>query len=105
MRVRLVNQVCAADADAMWGGIEHPMGTEFQDLEWRAKDLHFILDDETGRPLAHVSLLRQEVNVADQTIAVGGIGGVFTAPAARGRGLAADLIEHALRHACENLAC
>jgi GNAT superfamily N-acetyltransferase len=106
MNIRLVDKLASADADALWGGIEHPMGTEFQDLEWRAKDLHFFLDDaETKRPLAHVSLLRQEISVAGEEISVGGIGGVFTAPAARGQGHAATLIEHALHHARDRLKC
>jgi len=82
------------------------MGTEFTELEWRKKDLHFIVDDPaTSRPLAHVSLLRQEVSVGDERIPVGGIGGVFTAPAARGQGYAAKLIEHALDYARDRLDC
>jgi GNAT superfamily N-acetyltransferase len=106
MRIRFAATVSQADADALWGGIEHPMGTEFQELEWRNKDLHFIYDDEqSGRPLAHVSLLRQEVSVAGEKIPVGGIGGVFTAPSARGQGHAAMFIEHALEHAREKLGC
>ena len=108
MPIRFVTKVSDADADDMWGGIEHPMGTEFQDLEWRQKDLHFLFDDDaTGRALAHVSLLRQEVDVGNgrETIPVGGIGGVFTAPAARGHGHAAVLIDHALDYAREKLAC
>lgn len=104
-RVRLVNEISPSDADAMWGDIEHPMGTEFQDLEWRTKDLHFILDDneQIARSLAHVSLLRHEVSVGGELIAVGGIGGVFTAPTARGQGYAATLIDHALNYAREQL--
>ena len=106
MHIRLLNAVSDSDTNALWGGIEHPMGTEFQNLEWRSKDLHFILDDQPGgKPLAHVSLLRQEVDVAGQLIAVGGIGGVFTAPAARGCGHAAMLIDHVLKHARDALAC
>src|SRR5438874_21435 len=106
MPIRFVNKVSDADADAMWGGIAHPMGTEFGDLEWRTKDLHFIFDDdETRRPLAHVSLLRHEVSVAGVLIPVAGIGGVFTAPAARGQGHAAKLIGDALDYARDHLGC
>ena len=106
MPIRFVTKVSDTDADAMWGGIDHPMGTEFEELEWRQKDLHFIFDDDaTGRALAHVSLLRQEVEVDGQIIPVGGIGGVFTAPTARGKGHAAKLIDHALDYARERLAC
>src|SRR5690348_16374011 len=110
MNIRQVDNVSDADVAALWGGIEHPMGMEFTELEWRPKDLHFMLDDSSTppRPLAHVSLLRQEVIVAGEPrekIPVAGIGGVFTAPAARSQGHAAKLIDHVLAHARDHFAC
>ena len=58
-------------------------------------DLCFVAAD-AGRIVSTLQVFRKRVRVDGATLAVGGVGNVYTDPAYRGSGLASALLEHAL---------
>jgi aminoglycoside 2'-N-acetyltransferase I len=72
-----------------------PFDTMHLDIQWRAKDLHFLLDRD-GRTVSHVGIVRHAVRVAGSPVTVAGFGGVVTLPEARNQGCATTLMRHAM---------
>lgn len=68
-------------------------------LQWQAKDRHLGLRDDQGRLVAQAGLVVADVEVAGQSFAVVGLGGVIVNAAYRGRGFARQVIEAALEKA------
>src|ERR1044071_9575709 len=68
-------------------------GADHFKLRWRPKQLHFLMVAD-GEVVSHVGVLKHEIKVGDQAVAVGGVGGVVTVPAAQNRGYASELMRH-----------
>jgi GNAT superfamily N-acetyltransferase len=75
-----------------WG--DDVFGANAYNLTWRAKTLHFLID-EGENPISHVGVLKHTVYVDGAPVTVGGVGGVVTLPAAQRKGCAAHLMRHA----------
>jgi predicted GNAT family N-acyltransferase len=76
-----------------------PWGELGKGLEWRPKDHHVALFSPDGRLVAAAGWLVTDVEVADQPIAVVGIGGVIVAAGLRGQGLGRCVIAEAIGRA------
>lgn len=77
-----------------WG--DDIFGTSSLELYWRGKNYHFIIYI-AGSPVSHVGVLKHAVNVGEQSVTVGGVGGVVTVPEEQHRGHARELMQHATR--------
>ena len=75
-----------------WG--QNIFGVQDALLQWRPKDVHFILEVD-GRPASHVGVLKHTVSAGGTPVVVGGLGGVVTVPEMQGRGLAQKGMRHA----------
>jgi predicted GNAT family N-acyltransferase len=74
------------------------LGYEFSsEREWR------VLVRVDGALASHVGIGRRRVTVGGQELEVGAVGGVWTAPELRGRGLAGQAMEAATRFLCEEV--
>jgi GNAT superfamily N-acetyltransferase len=62
-------------------------------------DENVLVATERGRPIAAVTILPRHLRILGHAIPAGGLGGLFTDPAARGRGVATELLERA----CETM--
>ena len=76
-----------------WG--DDIFGAASLNLRWRTKTVHFILDID-GLPVSHVGLVKHEIKVGEQTVLVGGVGGVVTLPDWQKHGYARQLIKQAV---------
>lgn len=85
-----------AQQEKLFGWGDDIFGADDLNLQWRPKDLHFLLK-VSGETVSHVGVLTHEVSVAGQRITVGGVGGVVTPPAWQKRGYARALMQHAAR--------
>jgi GNAT superfamily N-acetyltransferase len=65
-------------------------------VEWAAARWFVLGADAGGAALCHVGVFVREARWNDRAVKVGGIGGVKTHPAVRGRGYATAAIERAL---------
>src|SRR3954452_21319454 len=65
--------------------------------EWR------VLARVDGLLASHVGISRRRVSVGGEELAVGAVGGVWTAPAFRGRGLAGQAMATAATFLCAEL--
>jgi GNAT superfamily N-acetyltransferase len=72
-----------------WG--EDIFGANDLNLTWRFKTAHFLLFED-DRLVSHVGVLQHAVSVGDETVTVGGVGGVVTRPEAQGKGHAKTLM-------------
>ena len=64
-----------------------PFQSKIWNLTWRPQQQHLV-SWEGEQPASHIGLVRETVYVGKEPITVGGLGGVITLPAFRGRGLA-----------------
>ena len=95
--IRELAEMPADDWQALFAGETDPFEIEHLHLSWRPKDVHFVLYSD-GRAVSHVSVvLRHAVRVGGRRIDVTGVAGVITRPDLRRRGLAALLLQHAIR--------
>lgn len=76
---------------------------------WRARDFfaryfdedptpeeNFVVAEKAGRLVSCVQIFPQHIRVAGVSVSMGGIGTVYTAPAARGAGVASDVLRAVL---------
>jgi len=75
-----------------WG--HDVFGTAHLHLEFRPKDLHFVLY-EGNRLVSHVGVLTHTVSIDGRDVRVGGVGGVVTLPGWQRHGYARLLMERA----------
>ena len=68
-------------------------------LEWRPKERHVGLRDDSGRLIANAGLLVAEVEVGGRRFPVVGLGGVIVNADHRGRGLSLRVVQAALERA------
>jgi GNAT superfamily N-acetyltransferase len=102
MQIELTEGLAESDRVALAGWSPDPFETLHLGIEWRGKAWNFIARDG-DRPISKVGVLRHEVQVGDNWVMVGGIGGVITVPDAQGRGLATQLLGEAERFMREKL--
>ncbi len=65
-------------------------------IEWAAHQWAVVGWDAEGAALCYVGVILRDARWGDRGVRVGGIGGVKTHPASRGRGLATSAIRRAL---------
>jgi GNAT superfamily N-acetyltransferase len=98
--IRQTGELSATERAAIYGEEADPFGVTDLGLEWRPKEIHFILE-LAGRPVAHAGVLRHEVRSTNSSVHLAGLGAVITAEEARGHGHATALIQHAIGHVVE----
>jgi GNAT superfamily N-acetyltransferase len=65
-------------------------------LEWASPEWGVVVRDAGGQALCHVGVVVRDARSDGRPVRVGGVGGVKTHPAARGRGYATAAIRRAL---------
>jgi GNAT superfamily N-acetyltransferase len=98
MEIKTVTSLTEAEQKDLFGWGENIFGVQAHNLQWRHKDLRFVLYDK-GQLVSHAAILQHPISVNGQTILVAGLGGVVTVPAAQRKGFARRLVEHAMKHA------
>jgi predicted N-acetyltransferase YhbS len=101
VRALALDRVSEEDWLQLIAGESQPWGGIGEELSWRDQTHNLGLRDDAGKLIAVAGLGLVEVRVADASLQVVGIGGVFVTRAARGRGLARVVIECALEAASE----
>ncbi len=77
-------------------------GVDENGIEWTDGDFRVLAwDDEVWG--AVVEVIKRTITVGDRAVVVGGIGGVMTVPAMRGRGMAKSAMRHAMDFICDEL--
>ena len=94
-KIRQTTSLSEAETKQIFGWGVDIFGADDLGLRWRGKSVHFMMDVD-GRVVSHVGILKHEVQVAGETLLVGGVGGVVTIPQAQKRGHARELLEHAV---------
>jgi aminoglycoside 2'-N-acetyltransferase I len=83
----LADAVYPPEVKAVWPG---------RAIEWAAHQWGIVGLDAAGSARCYVGLVIQTARLADRPVKVGGIGGVKTHPASRGRGLATAAVRRAI---------
>ena len=73
-------------------GEQQPYGPDGAQFAWRAKDRHFALRADDGRPVALAGLVAVALEVGHVGLEVVGLGGVIVTRSQRGRGLMAQVV-------------
>jgi len=63
-RIRQTASLSDREQDGLFRWSPDPFDIMHLDLEWRPKDLHFLLDRD-GRTVSHLGILRHAVRVGD----------------------------------------
>jgi hypothetical protein len=100
--IRVVKELTDEERQHLFGWGENIFGVDDSKYKWRPKDLHVILEVD-GQAASHVGLIVHSVNVAGQSVRVGGVGGVATNGEMHGRGYAQKTMRYAEQHMCEEL--
>ncbi|HMJ26029.1 MAG TPA: GNAT family N-acetyltransferase [Pyrinomonadaceae bacterium] len=98
MEIKQATSLTEAEQKQLFGWGEDIFGVQAQSLQWRPKNLRFILYDE-NELVSHAGILQHSVCVNGRSILVVGLGGVVTVPTARRKGFARQLVQHAMKHA------
>lgn len=101
MRLVELDSVTEADWQEVIAGEPDPFGGVGEELQWRAKSRNLGLRDDAGKLVGLGGLVLADVRVDGSVLQVVGVGGVIVTRAARGRGLARELIERLLEIAPE----
>jgi hypothetical protein len=100
--IRVANVLTDEERLRLFGWGENIFGVDDHLYTWRPKNLHVILEVD-GQAMSHVGLLEHNVNVAGQSVRVGGVGGVATNGEMHGRGYAQKTMRYAERVMCEEM--
>jgi predicted N-acetyltransferase YhbS len=84
---------------ALEGGERDPFDTAGIALQFRPKERHLGLQDESGRLIASTGMVVVDVEVDGERFPVVGLGGLIVSAPYRGRGLARRVVEMALARA------
>jgi GNAT superfamily N-acetyltransferase len=98
MEIKQSRNLTDTEQEQLFGWGEDIFGVEPWGLQWRPKDLRFVLYLD-GKPLSHAGILKHTVSVNGKGFSVAGLGGVVTAPEARGKGLARQVVQQAMSFA------
>jgi GNAT superfamily N-acetyltransferase len=98
METRQLNTLTELEQQKLFGWGEDIFKVHSLSLDWRHKDLRFVLYDNE-EPVSHAGILKHVVTVNDEPVLVAGLGGVVTVPEARHKGFARRLVLEAMRFA------
>jgi GNAT superfamily N-acetyltransferase len=98
MEIKQATALTDIEQQKLFGWGENIFGVQAMTLQWRPKDLRFLMYDQ-GELVSHAGILKHVVNVNGESVLVAGLGGVVTVPEAQRRGFARQLVQHAMRHA------
>jgi aminoglycoside 2'-N-acetyltransferase I len=98
MEIKQATSLTEAEQEQLFGWGEDIFGVLAHSLQWRHKDLRFILYDKDVL-VSHAGILQHSVRVNGRSILVAGLGGVVTVPTARRKGFARQLVQHAMKYA------
>ncbi len=98
MEITQAKDLTDNDQQQLFGWGEDIFGVQPWGLQWRPKDLRFVLYHE-GNPLSHAGILKHTVSVDGEEVSVAGLGGVVTVPEARGKGFARQVVHRAMSFA------
>lgn len=102
VQIRLEKSLTDAERRTLFEWGQDIFGVADKLYQWRPKDWHFIVE-ENGCVVSHVGVLQTTVRAGQQTISVGGIGGVVSVPEAQGRGHAQSAMRRAAEFMCAEL--
>ena len=98
MEIKQADVLTDIEQQKLFGWGENIFGVQNFTLQWRHKDLHFLVYDK-GELVSHAGILKHIVSVNGEPVLVAGLGGVVTVPEAQRQGLARQAVQHAMRHA------
>ena len=98
IEIKQFSELTGTDQRQLFGWGEDIFGVQPWNLQWRRKDLRFVLYKD-GIPLSHAGILKHTVTVNAVEVSVAGLGGVVTVPEARGRGFARQVVQQAMSFA------
>jgi GNAT superfamily N-acetyltransferase len=98
VEIKQATTLTEVEQQKLFGWGENIFGVQAHTLQWRHKDLRFLLYDN-GELVSHAGILQHSVSVNDESILVAGLGGVVTVPGSQRRGFARRLVQHAMRYA------
>lgn len=94
IEIKRADSLSDAECEHLFGWGEDIFGSNSYNLQWRFKDVHFLLHEDE-KLVSHVGVLKHTVFLGEMPVAVAGIGGVVTIPAAQKKGYAGKLMMHA----------
>jgi GNAT superfamily N-acetyltransferase len=103
VEIRFAEALTDAERRALFGWGKNIFGVEDSLYSWRPKDYHFVTEDDDGRPLSHVGVLKTVVKAGGRDVTVGGVGAVATRPEAQGRGYVREAMRRAAEFMCGEL--
>jgi GNAT superfamily N-acetyltransferase len=98
IEIKQFSELTDTDQKQLFGWGEDIFGVQPWGLQWRRKDLRFVLYND-GIPLSHAGILKHTVTVNAVEVSVAGLGGVVTVPEARGQGFARQVVQQAMSFA------
>jgi GNAT superfamily N-acetyltransferase len=102
--LELRNSLSADEWQQLFGWGKDLFGLDAYGYQWAPDEDKHVLVRVDGQLACHVGIVRREVQVGAETLAVGGLGSVITLPAYRGRGLARLALERASEYMRTTLA-
>jgi GNAT superfamily N-acetyltransferase len=98
LEIKQATTLSDTEQQTLFGWGENIFGVQAHSLQWRHKDLRFVLFDNS-KLVSHAGILRHSISVNGESILVAGLGGVVTVPGSQRRGFARQLVQHAMKHA------
>ena len=92
--IKLSKSLKNAERQRLFGWGENIFGDADFQLNWRKKDLHFLLYVDE-KLVSHVGILLHIISTDCQTLNIGGVGGVVTVVEEQRKGYGALLMKHA----------
>ena len=100
LEIRLAETMTQEEAKILFDWGDDVFGARHISFHCRKSDVHFM-GYADGQLVSHLGLVKAEVPVAGQPVAVGGIGGVVTIGPAQHRGYARQMLRQAAAYLCE----
>ena len=97
IEIKIQGSVPPAEMKELGGWGDDVFGVAPLDLEWRPKELHFVLYED-GRPRSHASILKHWVDLDEGSLLLGGLGTVVTVPGSQKRGFGQRVVRRAVRY-------
>jgi GNAT superfamily N-acetyltransferase len=98
MEIKQASSLTETEQKQLFGWGEDIFSVQPFGLQWRPKDLRFVLYHD-GKPVSHAGILKHTVSVDGEGVSVAGLGGVVTVPEARGKGFARQVVQQAMSFA------
>jgi GNAT superfamily N-acetyltransferase len=98
MEIKQASSLTETEQKQLFGWGEDIFSVQPFGLQWRPKDLRFVLY-HNGKPVSHAGILKHTVSVDGEGVSVAGLGGVVTVPETRGKGFARQVVQQAMSFA------